>query len=371
MCIYLLFLGGGQVNKTYIIAEAGVNHNGDIDLAKELVDIAVNAKADAVKFQTFKTENVISIRAPKAEYQVKTTGSEESQFEMVKKLELSFKEFKELKAYCDKLSIEFLSTPFDFESADFLIDELDLQIIKIPSGEITNAPLINHIARKSSKIILSTGMSTLSEVEAALAVIAFGFLRRDEPPTTEAFKAAFISQEGQRLLKERVTLLHCTTEYPAPVQDVNLLAMNTMHNAFGLQVGYSDHTEGIAVPIAAVALGATIIEKHITYDKQAEGPDHKASLSPEELNHMVKGIRQVELAKGSGIKIPSESELKNLNIARKSIVARKEIREGEAFTIENLSIKRPGKGISPFQYWDILMKTATRDFDKDEGISLL
>ncbi|MGN7762050.1 N-acetylneuraminate synthase [Paenibacillus sp. 22594] len=358
------------MKKTYIIAEAGVNHDGDIKLAKKLIDIAVSAQADAVKFQTFKTENVISMNAPKADYQIETTGSEESQFEMVKKLELSFAQFSELKLYCDDHNIEFLSTPFDMESADYLIDTLGLQTIKIPSGEITNAPLIHHIAQKSVKIILSTGMSTLSEIESALGVIAYGYLLPNESPSIEAFKAAFISSEGQRLLKERVTLLHCTTEYPAPVHDVNLLAMNTMSTAFGLRTGYSDHTEGIAIPIAAVALGATVIEKHITYDRQAEGPDHKASLSPEELHHMVEGIRQVELAKGSGIKIPSESELKNLNIARKSIVALGKIRQGETLTAENITVKRPGNGIPPFEYWNMLNIKASRDFDNDQQITL-
>lgn len=359
------------MRKTYIIAEAGVNHNGDINLAKKLVDIAVSAQADAVKFQTFKTENVISMDAPKAEYQIETTGGEESQFDMVKKLELSFAQFSELKLYCDDQNIEFLSTPFDIESADFLIDHLKIDTIKIPSGEITNAPLIYHIAQKSPKIILSTGMSTLSEIELALGVIAFGFLAQDEIPSIEAFRAAFISTEGQQLLKEKVTLLHCTTEYPAPIQDVNLLAMNTMSTAFGLRVGYSDHTEGIAIPIAAVALGADVIEKHITYDKLAEGPDHKASLSPEELNHMVRGIRQVELAKGSGVKIPSKSELKNLNIARKSIVALKKIKQGETLTADNITIKRPGNGISPFEYWNVLKKNAQKDYDNDQQITLI
>jgi N-acetylneuraminate synthase len=355
---------------TYIIAEAGVNHNGDIELAKKLVDIAAKGKADAVKFQTFKTENVISKYAPKAEYQINTTGEGESQFDMVRKLELSYTQFGELKAYCDAREIEFLSTPFDIESADFLIDELSLKTIKIPSGEITNAPLIYHIARKRVKIILSTGMSTMSEIEAALGVIAFGYLQKEEHPTIEAFREAFISEEGQQLLKKNVTLLHCTTEYPAPVQEVNLLAMNTMNNAFGLQAGYSDHTEGIAISIAAVALGAAVIEKHFTYDKQAEGPDHKASLSPDELIQMVDGIRQVELAKGSGIKIPSKSEMKNVQIARKSVVARKEIKQGEAFTFENITVKRPGNGISPFEYWNMLKQIAPKEFKSDEEIRL-
>ncbi|MFK2827250.1 N-acetylneuraminate synthase [Bacillus sp. B190/17] len=355
---------------TYIIAEAGVNHNGDIELAKKLVDIAVEAKADAVKFQTFKTENVISNQAPKADYQIRTTGEEESQFEMVKKLELSFSQFKELKAYCEERNIEFLSTPFDEESADFLIDELCMKTIKIPSGEITNAPLLLHIARKRPHVILSTGMATLSEIENALGVLAFGLLQKKEVPSMEVFKEIFISYEGQQILKENVTLLHCTTEYPALINDVNLLAINTMKKAFGLPVGYSDHTEGIAITVAAIALGATVIEKHITYDKNAEGPDHKASLSPEELNQMVISIRQVEQAKGSGVKIPSKSELKNVNIARKSIVAKKVIKKGEKLTTENITVKRPGSGITPFDYWKLLNKVTMDDFEKDEEIRL-
>ncbi|MED4461192.1 N-acetylneuraminate synthase [Metabacillus fastidiosus] len=356
--------------RTYIIAEAGVNHNGDIELAKRLIDIAVDAKADAVKFQTFKTENVISIQAPKAEYQIGTTGKEESQFDMVKKLELSFTQFKELKAYCDKRNIEFLSTPFDIESADFLLDKLLLRLIKIPSGEITNAPLILHIAKKRPKIILSTGMATLGEIETALGIIAFGLLQKEENPSIEAFKAAFISKEGQQILKEKVTLLHCTTEYPAPIRDVNLLAMNTMKTAFELPVGYSDHTEGIAITIAAVALGASVIEKHITHDKNAEGPDHQASLCPEELIQMVQSIRQIEEAKGTGIKIPSISELRNINIARKSIVAKKKIKQGEVLTEENITFKRPGSGITPLKYWELRGSSAIKDFNEDEEIIL-
>lgn len=356
---------------TYIIAEAGVNHNGDIQIAKKLIDIAVKAKADAVKFQTFKTENVISTHAPKAEYQIQMTGEEESQFEMVKKLELSFLHFKELKNYCDKKGIEFLSTPFDMESADFLLNDLMLKTIKIPSGELTNAPLLLHISKKKPQIILSTGMATLSEVEAALGVIAFGLLQREEVPSIDLFKESFISSEGQKALKEYVTLLHCTTEYPAPVQDVNLLVMNTMSLAFGLPSGYSDHTEGIAIPIAATALGATLIEKHITFDKDAEGPDHKASLSPDELIQMVLSIRQVEKAKGISVKIPTESEMKNIDVARKSIVAKREIKKGEKLTSENITIKRPGSGISPFNYWEVLGSVADKDFNTDEEIKIL
>ena len=358
------------MTNTYIIAEAGVNHNGDMELAKKLIDIAVEAKADAVKFQTFKTENVISTKAPKAEYQIQNTGEEESQFEMVKKLELSFEQFKELKQYCDKRNIEFLSTPFDLESVDFLLNDLSMNTIKIPSGEITNAPLLLHIAKKAPQMILSTGMSTLSDVEEALGVIAFGLLNINTIPSIGSFKDAYISIEGQQILSEKVTLLHCTTEYPAPVKDINLLAMNTMSKAFGLPVGYSDHTEGIAITVAATALGATVIEKHITYDKNAEGPDHRASLSPEELIQMVQSIRQVEQAKGTGIKIPAVSELKNVDIARKSIVASKNINQQDIFTEDNITIKRPGSGISPFNYWDLIGKKASNNFKEDEVIKL-
>lgn len=354
------------MSRTYIIAEAGVNHNGDLQLAKRLIDIAVNSKADAVKFQTFKTELVISKNAPKAEYQIQSTGGNESQFEMVKKLELSFDQFRELKTYCDNSGIEFLSTPFDIESADFLINELNLTTIKIPSGEITNAPLLYHIASKQSDIILSTGMATLSEIEEALGVIAFGLLQKNELPSISAFRSAYLSPAGQRKLKSKVKLLHCTTEYPAPVEDVNLLAIETMNRAFGLATGYSDHTEGIAVTIAAVALGASIIEKHFTHDKQAEGPDHKASLSPEELQLLVQSIRQVETARGTGIKIPAESEMKNISIARKSIVAHTKIMQGERLTADNIAVKRPGGGISPFEYWRMLETAAAKDFEEGE-----
>ncbi|MBY3619232.1 N-acetylneuraminate synthase [Acinetobacter sp. CUI P1] len=354
------------MSATYIIAEAGVNHNGDLLMAKHLVDIAVKSKADAVKFQTFKTELMISTHATKAEYQIQATGAAESQFEMVKKLELSFNQFAELKLYCDDCGIEFLSTPFDIESADFLIDELKLNTIKIPSGEITNAPLLYHIASKQSDIILSTGMATLSEVEQALGVIAFGLLSKNELPSASAFRSAYLSPEGQRQLQSKVRLLHCTTEYPAPVEDVNLLAIETIQRAFGLSTGYSDHTEGLAVTIAAVALGASIIEKHFTHDKQAEGPDHKASLSPEELQLLVQSIRQVEAARGNGIKIPAESEMKNISIARKSIVAHKKLKQGEQLTADNIAVKRPGGGISPFEYWSMLETAAVKDFEEGE-----
>lgn len=353
---------------TYIIAEAGVNHNGDINLAKKLIDIAKQSNVNAVKFQTYKTELIVSKYASKAKYQVENTGNNESQSEMLKKLELSFHQFYDLKKYCESCEIEFLSTPFDNESADFLIDELGMETVKIPSGEITNGPFLLHLAKKRKKYIISTGMSNIGEIEEMLGVMAFGLLNTQVQPSRTAFKSAYYSPEGQALLKEHVMLLHCTTEYPAPVNEINLLAINSLKMAFDLGVGYSDHTNGISIPIAAAALGAKVIEKHITYDKNAEGPDHKASLSPEELNLMVKGIREVELALGNSKKIPSPSEIKNIQVARKSIVAKKAIKSGEHYSEENLIIKRPGTGISPMKYWDLLGKEAEVDYSQDEEI---
>ena len=351
-----------------IIAEAGVNHNGSVDRALQLIDVAAAAGADIVKFQTFKSEAVISRFAAKAAYQVKTTGSEESQLEMVKKLELDAAAHKLLVAHCAKRSIQFLSTPFDSESLDFLVEQLDIQKIKIPSGEITNGPLLLKAALTGRPVILSTGMSTLGEIEAALGVLSFGYLRGGDSPSLAAFEKAYYSSEAREMLQRNVVLLHCTTEYPAPVAEVNLRAMTTLRLAFGLPVGYSDHTEGIAIPIAAVALGATTIEKHFTLDRNLPGPDHKASLEPTELAAMVTAIRQVEKALGNGIKIPSESELKNKPIARKSLVASRTIKAGETFSEENLTAKRPGHGVSPMDYWDYLGKAATRDYGEDETI---
>ncbi|WP_322923968.1 N-acetylneuraminate synthase [Paenibacillus campi] len=356
----------------YIIAEAGVNHNGDLSLAKQLIDIAREAGADAVKFQTFISENEISVYADMADYQQKNMNDNSSQLEMVKKLELAFDDFVELKHYCELQNIEFLSTPFDFDSADFLLNKLNLESIKIPSGEITNAPFLLYIARHKRKMIVSTGMATLSDIQQALGVIAFGLLDIEptQHPSVTYFEQAYMSQQGQQLLKEYVTLLHCTTEYPAPIDAVNLNAIPNMSKTFDLPVGYSDHTDSIAVPTAAVALGATIIEKHITFDKKAVGPDHAASIEPDELKSMVTFIRQTEQALGNGVKIPSPVELKNRAIARKSLVASKKIRKGEAFSIDNLAIKRPGTGISPMMYWEIQNFRAPRDFEYDEEINL-
>jgi N-acetylneuraminate synthase len=359
-----------NMKKTYIIAEAGVNHNGSLEMAKQLIDVAADAGADAVKFQTFKAEKIVSRTAPKAEYQTKTTGASETQFDMIKKLELDEEDHGLLIDYCHERNIHFLSTPFDIESVQILTNRFNLPRIKISSGEITNAPLLLETARSGKPVILSTGMSTLGEVETALGVLAFGYSRSDEFPSLAAFQQAFCSEEGQQALREKVVLLHCTTEYPAPFQDVNLRAMDTLTAAFGLPVGFSDHTQGIAVPIAAVARGAVVIEKHFTLDRNLPGPDHKASLEPNELKAMVQSIRQVEEALGNPIKSPAPSELKNISVARKSLVVARAIRRGERFTEENLTVKRPGDGISPLQYWEWLGRIADKDYEADEMVSL-
>lgn len=355
--------------KVYIIAEAGVNHNGSLELAKKLVDVAAEAGADAVKFQTFKADKLVSKTAKRAEYQIANTGTTETQYEMIKKLELSDESHHALISYCQDKKIHFLSTPFDLESLDLLANQLKLPVIKLPSGDITNAPLLLETARTKKPVILSTGMCNLGEIETALGILAFGFLDLKERPSLNAFERAYYSVEGHNILKEKVTLLHCTTEYPAPLKEVNLNVMATMREAFGLPVGYSDHTNGIAVSVAAVALGATIIEKHFTLDKNMPGPDHKASLEPHELIDMVKSIRDVEVALGSALKKPAESEVKNKSIARKSLVVSRDIKKGEIFSEENLSIKRPGDGVSPFHYWEWLGKAANKDYAQDEKVN--
>lgn len=354
-------------NQTYIIAEAGVNHNGDISLAKKLIEAAAEAGADAVKFQTFKADLLVSPQAAKAEYQQKTTDDGESQYKMLKKLELDKSAHEILINHCRKHDIQFLSTPFDHESAELLSTDFDLPFIKIPSGEITNAPLLLKIAQTGKPVILSTGMSTLGEIEEALGVLAFGYLDGDKP-STSAFRAAYFCDAGQIVLKARVSLLHCTTEYPAPVEEVNLKAMDTMRHAFGLPVGFSDHTAGIAISLAAVARGASILEKHFTLDRNLPGPDHKASLEPSELKEMVSSIRQIEKAIGTGHKLPSQSEIKNIAVARKSLVSGRRIEKGEALTVENLVTKRPGSGISPMRYWDYIGRNADKMIDRDEQI---
>lgn len=354
---------------TLIIAEAGVNHNGDEKLAFELVEAAHKAGADIVKFQTFKAANLVTQQARQAEYQVKNTNKSESQLEMLRRLELSWETHHALIKHCNTLGIEFLSTAFDSESLAFLVNDLGLTRLKLPSGELTNAPLVLEHARTGCDIIVSTGMATLSEIETALGVIAFGYTApHDVKPCAEAFQSAYASEEGQKALKEKVVILHCTTEYPAPMCEINLRAMDTLKSAFDLPAGYSDHSEGITIPVAAVARGAVLIEKHFTLDKTMEGPDHKASLEPSELQAMVTAIRQVEVALGKPVKTPTISEIKNKAIARKSLVAAQEIRSGEPFSAENVSIKRPGGGMSPYSYWDLLGKQSSKSYQAGDLI---
>jgi N-acetylneuraminate synthase len=357
-----------MIDRVYIVAEAGVNHDGSLAQAIELVEIAARAGADAVKFQSFKTSSTISRSAPKAEYQKHRTGSAESQYEMVRKLELNAADHLLLRNHCRKRNIQFLSTPFDLWSLDLLVRKCRVERIKIASGEITNAPLLLKAAQSGRKVILSTGMSTLGEVESALGVLAFGYMKSRSQPSEAGFHSAFCSSIGQHLLRQRVVLLHCTTEYPAPFEDVNLRAMDTLASAFGLPVGLSDHTRGLAVPIAAVARGARLVEKHFTIDRSLPGPDHQASLEPDELVELVESIRQVEKAVGQPIKIPAASEIKNTEIARKSLVAARNIKKGERFTARNIAVKRPGSGISPMKYWETIGLKADRDYDLDDMI---
>tara|TARA_B100000519_G_scaffold196672_1_gene203342 strand:+ start:1884 stop:2894 length:1011 start_codon:yes stop_codon:yes gene_type:complete len=333
-----------KVSNTLIIAEAGVNHNGSIEFAKRLIDVAAKAKADYVKFQTFKAETLVTQAAEKAEYQKGIMGVNESQFEMIKKLELDKQDHEELINYCSKKNIKFLSAAFDIESV-MLLHELEINIYKIPSGEITNLPYLRHIGGLGRPVIMSTGMATLNEVRMAMKVLL-----------------------NSGLKKEELTILHCNTEYPTPMEDVNLNAMITMQNKLGVKIGYSDHTLGIEVPVAAVALGATVIEKHFTLDRTLSGPDHAASLEPEELEAMVVSIRNIEKVMGNGVKKPSYSELKNIAIARKSIVAKKNIQKGETFSESNLTVKRPGKGISPMQWDKVLGMSADKNYLSDDEI---
>lgn len=332
--------------KVIIIAEAGVNHNGNYDLAVRMIHEAKRAGADYVKFQTAVPELVISSIAPKAEYQKETTGSDESQLDMCRAIHLPLSDYPRLKAVCDQVGIGFMSTPFDLVSIDAL-EPLEMDYYKIPSGEITNLPYLRKIAQKGRKVIMSTGMSEMDEIAAALKVL-----------------------EDAGLWRSDIILLHCNTQYPTPFADVNLRAMATIRDTFGVEVGYSDHTPGIEVPIAAVAMGATVIEKHFTLDRNMEGPDHKASLEPDELKAMVDAIRNVELAMGHTTKHPTASESPNKEVARKSIVAARDITAGEIFTDENITVKRPGNGISPMLWDSVLGKTAKRDFRYDELIEL-
>lgn len=352
-------------SSTYIIAEAGVNHNGSLDLAKQLVDVAKNAGADAVKFQTFKAENLVTRNAQQANYQAKNIGEAISQLEMLKKLELSFVEFIELKEYCDSLQIEFLSTPFDLESVDFLLDDIKMSTVKIPSGELTNSPFIHYIATKRKPMIVSTGMATMDDIHEALSFLAFGLAMPDQPVELEQVQSFYQSNEAKLVLKEYVTVLHCTTEYPAPIETINLKAINTLESELQLPIGFSDHSKGIAVPIAATAIGAKVIEKHFTIDRNMPGPDHLASLEPKELEKMVSGIRIIEQSIGTGKKVPTTIELENRQAARKSIVAKVPIAAGDILTEDNLTIKRPGTGMPPISYWSLLGTKAKHSYEMD------
>ena len=331
---------------TLIIAEAGVNHNGDLDLAKKLIDVAANAGADSVKFQTFTADKLVTTHAKKADYQNKTTSDVESQYTMIRKLELNREMHEKLIKHTEEKKIQFLSTGFDIDSIDMLV-ELGLERFKIPSGEITHLPYLRHIGRYGKPVILSTGMATLDEIDIALNIL-----------------------ESAGTPRKKITVLHCNTEYPTPMIDVNLRAMTTIRDTFGVEVGYSDHTLGIEVATAAVALGATVIEKHITLDRNLSGPDHRASIEPDEFKNMVTAIRNIEEALGDGIKQPSASESKNISIARKSLVASCAIKSGEIFSESNISVKRPGTGLSPMLWDKVMGSKAPRNFSPDELIEL-
>jgi len=339
-------LQGDKMTRVFIIAEAGVNHNGSLSLAKKLIDVAADAGADAVKFQTFQADRLVSRDAQKAEYQKQTTSADESQYDMIKKLELDEAAHRELIHYCCDKQIMFLSTPFDHESIE-LLNGFEMPVFKIPSGEITNLPYLRHIGGLGKEVILSTGMSELGEIESALDALM---------------------QAG--LSKEQVTVLHATSEYPCPTAEVNLSAMQTIQATFGVKVGYSDHTQGIEIPIAATALGACVIEKHFTLDRAMEGPDHKASLEPDELHAMVTAIRNIEIALGDGIKRPTPGEVKNKAVVRKSLVASQMIKQGESFTAQNVTCKRPGTGVSPMRWDEVMGSAAPHDFAEDELIEL-
>jgi len=356
-----------STDRTCVIAEAGVNHNGSLARAHQLVDAAADAGADAVKFQTFKADRLASASAKKAAYQARETGSDQSQLEMLRALELSREAHVELIQHCADRQIEFLSSPFDEESLALLVT-LGVKRLKLGSGELTNAPILLAAARSGLDVLLSTGMATLAEVEDALGALSFGHLHPLATPSRAAFETAWASEAGRAWVQAHITVLHCTTEYPSPVDEANLLAMLTMSDRFGVEVGYSDHTVGHSTCLAAVALGATVIEKHVTLDRNLPGPDHKASIEPDDLKRLVESIRAVEAAMGTGIKTPVPSEIANMAVARKSIVAAKPIAKGERITAEHLTVKRPGTGRSPFDLWDVIGTTASRDYAADEPI---
>lgn len=359
------------MNSVVIIAEAGVNHNGNEQLAYSLIDAAVEAGVDIVKFQTFKAKNLVTSSAEKALYQQQNDGMADTQYQMLKRLELSFDAHRRIKKYCNEKGIKYLSTAFDLDSLDFLVNDLKLEQLKLSSGDLTNAPFLLAHALTGKSLIVSTGMATMAEVLSALQVIAFGLMQSkgellDYAPNETSFKLAYKLPLAKKLLAECVTLLHCTTDYPTPMTDINLLAMTELATEFKLNIGYSDHSAGIHVPIAATALAASIIEKHFTLDKTMEGPDHKASLNPNELKEMVSAIRNIECAMGDGVKKPTLTELGNRTAARKSLVAASDIEKGEPLTDTNVAIKRPGDGMSPNRYWDIVGTVASCTYKEGE-----
>jgi N-acetylneuraminate synthase len=355
--------------RTIIIAEAGVNHNGDRARAMALVDAAARAGADIVKFQSFRADKLATAGAVKASYQQVATGSEQSQLEMLRGLELSGDDERRIAEACAAAGITYMSTPFDADSATHLVRNIGVSTLKVGSGDLTNAPLLLHLAQFRLPIILSTGMATLAEVEQALGVIAFGYLReKNAHPAAADFSEILLDRNAWAELHGKVTLLHCTTEYPAVPHSINLRAMATLRSAFGLPVGFSDHSRGIHIATAAVALGASMVEKHLTLDRSLPGPDHRASIEPDELTAMIASIRDVELALGDGRKVPAAEEIANRSVARRSLVVTKPVRSGERFSEENLGVKRPGDGIPPIEYWAYLGKKADRDYAANEAL---
>lgn len=354
----------------HIIAEAGVNHDGDVGQALALIDAAADAGADAVKFQTFRASELVVANTRKAAYQAALTPADEDQRTMLRRLELNADDHNLLMDHCAKRGIAFLSTPFDIPSLRFLVDELGVERLKLSSGALTDGPLLLEAGRSGLSILLSTGMGTLEDVERALGVLAFGYVGDSREPSLTGFAEAFAAPVGRRNLVEKVTLLHCTTEYPAPPAEANLRAMGTMARAFGLQTGFSDHTAGIHVALAAVALGAGVLEKHLTLDRSLPGPDHQASLEPQQFKELVDAARNIELAMGDGVKRPMPSEIANAAVVRKSLVATRPIRRGEVFTAQNLAARRPGNGLSAMRYWELLGRIAPRDLAEGEVVDL-
>lgn len=355
-------------SETLLIGEAGVNHNGSEELAIRLADLARQSNVDIVKYQIFNSAQLVTEGAPKANYQSVHTGASGSQREMLRKLELSLDSHKRVALHCKNIGIDYMATAFDLASLRFLAEDIEIPIFKISSGDLTNAPFLLAHTKYKRKLIVSTGMSTLGEIEDALGVLAFGLLDTPDEPSVRGFRNAYLSDEGQEILGQFVTLLHCTTEYPAAVNEINMKAMKTMSQAFGLDVGFSDHSIGNTASVVSVALGAKVIEKHFTLDQSLDGPDHKASMSPDELMLFVSSIRQAELCLGSGVKRPANSELANIAVARRSLVATADIKAGELFTESNVGVKRPGTGVSPFAYWEVLSSISKREYSEGDLI---